>query len=112
LLPQLGGIEIGAVVKEERVYPLEYPTLMEISATTEIGLPQNLIVQYLPEDISIDCEWFEFRNTYTKTDKSVTFNQSYIAKKKIVLQQEYKQYKDLVEDIARKTKQRIILEEK
>ncbi|MFC1709600.1 DUF3857 domain-containing protein [Candidatus Omnitrophota bacterium] len=112
LLPQFGSIGIGSVVKEERSYPIEHPTLLKVDSTTEVELPQNLALKYLPEDIRIDSEWFEFENIYTTKDEVVIFNQSYRLKKKIVLQQEYKEYKALIEDIARKINQRIILEEK
>ncbi len=112
LLPQFGGIDISSIVKEERVYPIEYPILFESKISIDIELPKNLSLKYLPEDINIDNDWFEFRNNYTATDQTITFEEQHTLKKKVVTQQEYKRYKDLLEDIARKINQRIILEEK
>jgi len=112
LLPQFGGIDISSIVKEERVYPIEYPILLEGKISIDIELPKNLSLKYLPEDINIDNDWFKFRNNYTATDQTITFEEQHTLKKKVVTQQEYKRYKDLLEDIARKINQRIILEEK
>jgi tetratricopeptide (TPR) repeat protein len=112
LLPQLGGINISSVVKEKRSYPIEYPNLFETAATMVISLPKNLVLQYLPENIKINSDWFEFENIYSKDGTSIIFYEKFKLKKKIVLQDEYEQYKGLVEDIARKINQNIILEEK
>lgn len=112
LLPQFGGIGIGSVVKEDRVYPIEYPILIETTATVELELPQNLILKYLPQDLRINSRWFEFENVYTKEDEVITFFQRYRLKKKLITQEDYKEYKDLIEGIARKINQRIVLEEK
>lgn len=112
LLPQFGGIGIGSVVKENRDYPIEYPTLLETTTAIEVALPQNLTLKYLPQDLRIDSKWFEFENIYKKMDETITFYQLYRLKKKFIAQEDYKEYKDLVEDIARKINQRIVLEKK
>ncbi|MFC1646239.1 DUF3857 domain-containing protein [Candidatus Omnitrophota bacterium] len=112
LLPQFGGIGMSSIAKKERVYPIELPILFENTSTIEIVLPENLSLKYLPQDIRVDVEWFEFENTYKMEDRTITFYEKYGLKKKVVTQEEYKEYKDLVENIARQINQRIILEEK
>lgn len=112
LLPQFGGIGISSVVKNERNYPIEYPTLLETISSVDIEFPPNLYLKYLPQNIHIDSEWFEFENIYEKKESAISFSQRYRLKKKIILQDEYKGYKELIEDIARKINQKIILEEK
>ncbi|MDD5005002.1 MAG: DUF3857 domain-containing protein [Candidatus Omnitrophica bacterium] len=112
LLPQLGGIDISSVGKEERNYPIEYSTLFETTVITEIKLPKNLKLKYLPQNLKIDSEWFEFENSYTEKNRLITFFERYRLKKKLITQDEYKEYKGLLEDIARKVNQNIILQEK
>ena len=112
LLPQFGSIGIASIVKEERIYPIEHPVFLETTTTIEIELSKNLSLQYLPEDIHINAKWFDFENIYTKENRIITFYGRYRLKEKIVPQDEYKEYKDLVEDIARKINQRIILKVK
>ena len=112
LLPQLGNIDILAVAKEERSYPIEYPALFETIVAIKIEFPENLTIEYLPESLKIDSEWIEFENNYTKDDKIISFYERYSSKRKIISQEEYKEYKELLEDIARKINQRIILKER
>lgn len=111
LLPQLGGIDIAPIVKEERNYPIEYPTFFETINIIKIELPQNLVIKYLPQDLKINSDWIEFENIYTKEDRIISFYSRYRLKRKFILQEEYKEYKELIEDIARNINQRINLEE-
>ena len=112
LLSKLGSINIDAVVKEERNYPIEYPILFETRIITDIEIPDSLVIKYLPLNLKFNSEWFEFENTYTKKNKTISFSEKYKLKKRLILQDDYKEYKELLEDIARKINQRIILEEK
>ena len=112
LVPQLGSIGTDSVVKEERVYPLEYPVGAETITNITIKLPSNLMVEYLPEDIKIDSQWIDFENKYVKNNSIIYFYERYRLKKKFISQDEYKDYKKLLEDIARKANQNITLEEK
>jgi len=112
LIPQLGGIDISSVSKEKRVYPIESEVLVENITDAEMEIPKSLIVKYMPENIKVDSDWFDFENSYTKKSNKILFSQKYKTKKKIILQDEYSKYKKLVEDIARRINQNIILEEK
>ena len=58
------------------------------------------------------CPYNNLKLAPADNGHKVTFYQRHRLKKKIITQEDYKEYKDLVEDIARKTKQRIVLEEK
>jgi hypothetical protein len=112
LIPQLGTIAIGSVVKEERDYPLEYAAGGETTTDITIELPANFIVKYLPQNIKITSPWIDFENTYAKNNNRISFYERYRLKKKLISIEEYKDYKLLLEDIARKTNQNIILEVK
>ncbi|MDD5618558.1 MAG: DUF3858 domain-containing protein, partial [Candidatus Omnitrophica bacterium] len=112
LVPQLGDIGISSVIKEERDYPLEYSIGGETTRKVVIEIPPDFSVKYLPQDIKVNSPWIDFENIYTKNNSTVSFYERYRLKKTIIAKDEYKQYKDLLEDIARKTNQNIILEEK
>jgi len=112
LIPQLGGIDTSSMVKEERVYPLEYPVGTETTTDIAISIPSSFIVKYLPQDVKVDSSWFDFENTYIKNENTVYFHEITKLKKRFISQAEYKEYKQLTEDIARKTNQNIMLEEK
>jgi hypothetical protein len=112
LIPQLGGIDAGVVIKEERIYPLEYAVGAETITNITISIPSNFIVEYLPQNVKVDSPWIDFENIYTKNRGRVSFYERYKLKKRFISQDEYKEYKELIEDIARKTNQNIMLEEK
>ncbi|MFH1622645.1 MAG: DUF3857 domain-containing protein [Candidatus Omnitrophota bacterium] len=112
LLPQYGEIDISPITKDKRNYPIEYPVPFETNFTMEIELPTNLSLKFFPENINVDSKWFKFENIYSQKDNKIIFSEKYKLKERIVSLQEYLEYKHLVEDIARKTNQRIILEEK
>ena len=111
LLPQLGSFDVSAVAKQQRRYPIEYPILKESIVTTRIHYPANLRLQYLPEDLEFDCEWFRFENRYVSEGNTISFYSDFHAKKNNIPQSDYGVYKALLEGISRKVNQRIILEE-
>ncbi|MFC1754588.1 DUF3857 domain-containing protein [Thermoproteota archaeon] len=108
LVPQLGGIGIGAVSKEARRYPILFSIFSENKSTISFDLDDNLAIEFVPEDIHIESKWFDFENRYTKTEKGISFYERYAIKEKLISQKEYDNYKSLLEDISRKTKQKII----
>ena len=112
LLPQLGQIDIGSVVKEERNYPIEYIIFIESTNIIDIEMPDNFVIEYLPKEIKVDSPWFEFQNTYTIKDKAISFYEKYRLKKRYVSKEEYQEYKTLLEETSRQTNQNIILREK
>jgi len=112
LVPQLGGIGISSVVKEERDYPLEYPIGSESVTKISMEIPANLSVKSVPQDVKVNSKWFDFENVYKREANIISFYEKYKFKAKVITQKEYSGYKELVEDIVRKTNQNIILEQR
>lgn len=112
LLPQLGSFDMSSVVKEERLYPIEYPIVKEEIVSIQITIPKQFSVHYIPENLTFDSEWFSFENTYSVKDQMISFYEKLTTKKHIIVQKEYDAYKELLETISRRVNQRIILHEK
>jgi len=112
LLPQLGSFDMSSVIKEKRMYPIEFPVLKDESASITIQIPQRFSVHYVPENLTFDSEWFSFENTYAVKGRTISFYARLTTKKHRIGLDAYDAYKELLETISRKVNQRIMLKEK
>jgi hypothetical protein len=64
----------------------------------------------MPDSIRQDSPWLKFSAEYEHKDNKIYFRQKIEAKKNIVAQSEYCEFKSFFEDLAKKIKQRAILE--
>ena len=112
VLPQLANLDNSLVAKEQRKFALDFnvPDIKEI--VTEIGLPGNFSVKYLPETIVEESPWLKFKAEYSHKDGKIFFHQSAEIKKTLIQPEEYAQFKEFYEKLAKQVKQRVILEKK
>jgi tetratricopeptide (TPR) repeat protein len=112
ILPQLVEVDRGAVSKDERRYGLEFSALETREVDLDIEIPPNLVVQYMPEDIREESPWLKFSAQYLQKGNLLTFRQRTETLKKEIPEAEYLAFKDFVEKIAKRVKQRVVLEAK
>lgn len=112
IIPQLAALDASLVAKAQRRYPIDFGILDTKEIIFEIALPAGFIVKYMPESIRQDSPWLKFSAEYEYKDNKIYFKQKIEAKKNIVAQGEYSGFKSFFEDLAKKIKQRAVLERK
>lgn len=110
VMPQLVSIDASVVAKDKRKYPLDFNFLDSKELTYEITIPAGFKLNYLPESIDIDNKWEKLKVEYIYKGNKIIFKQRSEAKQVRVTQEEYAQFKAFYEDLAKRVKQRIILE--
>ena len=109
LIPILGGVSADFVSREKRSYPLDFGVLRESKTLIQIKLPHNLTVKYLPPPIIKDTKWFTYINKYTFSNSTVSFEELMSDKVIRISVDEYIQYKEAYELLARQTDKQVVL---
>ena len=110
IMPQLALLDISLVAKDKRKYGLDFGALDSKETNLEIEIPRNLAVKYLPESVNEDSPWLKFTVEYKPKDNKLYFRQKAELKKNVVSEAEYQDFKKFFEGLARKIKQRIVVE--
>ncbi|HDZ76553.1 MAG TPA: DUF3857 domain-containing protein [Candidatus Omnitrophica bacterium] len=111
VLPSLvGGIDISSVLKEERIYPLDFGALTEEVDIVKVDIPEKFQFKYIPDSINIDNEWMEYSLDYILEGNTLECRNRQVAKKIYISVSEYPDYKLFIEDLASRLNQAIILE--
>ncbi len=110
ILPQLGGLDTASVAKDSRKYPLDAGVLYDKEDVVEIQLPQGFAVKYMPGSVEEDNPWMNFIFRYDFKNNKLRFTQKIVLKKRIITQNDYPAFKRLFEELAKKVKQRVVLE--
>ncbi|MBU2035552.1 MAG: DUF3857 domain-containing protein [Candidatus Omnitrophota bacterium] len=110
IMPQLISLDTSLTAKETRRYPIDFEILDTKEVKIEIELPSQFKVKYLPEGISEDFPWFKFNVEYKYKNNKIYFHQVIESKKSIISENEYPDFKVFFERLAKKAKQRVILE--
>lgn len=112
IIHQLSDVNDALVVKEARVYPIDFSSLNLSEETIEVELPQHLAVKYIPAPVEVANKWFTFISKYSLKDKKhLTFYAMQKRTEKIVSVAEYGAYKKIIQDLVSKLNQQVILEE-
>jgi len=112
IMPQLANLDTSLVAKDKRKYPIDF-SILDIKETVfEIEIPQNFIITYMPQSINEDSLWLKFIAEYNRKDSKIYFRQKAELKNNIVSQEEYPAFKKFFNDLAKKIKERVILEKK
>jgi tetratricopeptide (TPR) repeat protein len=112
IMPQLVSLDTSLVAKDQRKYSIDF-ALLDIKETMfEIEIPDDFVVNYMPENITADSPWLTCKIEYSRKDKYIIFVQKTELKKSLVLKEDYPVFKDFFEGLAKKIKQRIILEKR
>jgi hypothetical protein len=75
-----------------------------------LELPANFVIKYMPQDLSEDSPWMKFTVSYKYRGNRLTLTQRSEVKQDEVAQGEYADFKSFCEGLARKIKQRVVLE--
>jgi hypothetical protein len=110
ILPQLTGVDTSLVAKDKRKYPIESSTLDMKETILEIELPSNFVIKYMPDSVSEENAWFKFIAEYKRKGNRIYFRQNTEFKGKNIFESQYPDFKACLEELAKKTKQRIVLE--
>lgn len=109
LVPQLGGFSTSLVSRDKRSYPIDFRTLDEFDIMVKIKLAENLTVKYLPSPIIKDTPWFTYLNKYSFSQGVIYFEESLIHKRTLVISEEYEEYKNICEELARQADKQVVL---
>lgn len=110
IMPQLSGLDLSLVAREGRRYPIDFSFLESEEKSFEIEIPDSFRIKYVPENVSQDSPWMKFSGEYSRKGTTLTFWQKTEFKKKAILQDEYADFKKFYETLAKKIKQRVVLE--
>ena len=109
LVPQLGSFSASLVSRDKRSYPIDFSTLDEFDVMVKIKFAENLTVKYLPPPIIKDTPWFTYLNKYSFSQGIISFEESLIHKRTLVIPEEYEEYKKICEDLARQADKQVVL---
>jgi len=110
LLPQLSGIDTSLVASETRKYDIDFGILDTKEYLLEIDIPENFTVKYIPESVSRESPWMDYKLEYQCQGNKIKFKQSLELKKNTVLDSDYDAFKKFYEELGKVLKQRIVLE--
>lgn len=110
IMPQLTGIDTSIVAKAQRKYPIEFISLDSKENILELQLPAGFKVKYLPQSIAEESPWLDFSAEYRVSADKISFVQKNKVKKPVIGIGEYAQFKQFYESLAKKIKQRVVLE--
>ncbi|TRZ49008.1 DUF3857 domain-containing protein [bacterium] len=112
IMPQLSFLDTSLVAKDRRNYPIDFNILESKETILEVAIPDNFKLKYIPQSIAQDNPWFKFSVEYSLKGSTIYFRQNTQLKKTQVTEAEYGEFKKLFEGLAKKVKQRVILEKK
>jgi hypothetical protein len=110
IMPQLASFDTSIVAKDRRRYAIEFPVLEARETQFAIFFPQDFVIRYIPQSIKETSPWFDFAADYSQKENRIYFRQSAVLKKTVVSDSEYSEFKKFCEALAKKIKQRIVLE--
>ncbi|MGE5197557.1 MAG: DUF3857 domain-containing protein [Deltaproteobacteria bacterium] len=110
IMPQLSGLDTSIVAKDKRKYPLDFGALDVKETETTIEIPKDFSVKYLPENATEDNPWMKFSAEYARKSEAIYFRQMIELKVDSVDQAQYPEFKAAFENLAKKIKQRVVLE--
>jgi len=110
ILPGLASLDTSLVAKDKRKYPIDLATLDFKENIFKIEIPDIFVIRYIPENISQSSLWLKYSAAYSQENNRIYLTQKIELKKNTVSIKEYGAFKCFFESLARKLKQRIILE--
>ena len=111
LLPKFGSLSASLVSRKTRNFPLDFQALNEDVTEIKVKLPSNLTVKYLPPPILRETPWFNYVYAYAFSEGLISFEEKLINKKRSISLEEYQEFKEIYEELARETDEQVILEE-
>ncbi len=112
IVPQLSGLDTAVVAQEKRKYPIDFSSLDSQETDFVINIPDGFNIAHLPDSVTQDSPWLKFDCQYKKIGNNIYFTQKVLLKKNTVSQEEYPAFKEFMQVLAKKVKQRIVLRKK
>ena len=112
IMPQLASLDTSVVSKDKRRYPIDFEILDTKQVELNLELPENFVIKYMPEDLKRDSPWLGVNVEYRHNGNKITFKQKVELKQNSIPLDQYQDFKHFLETLAKKIKQRIVLEEK
>jgi hypothetical protein len=110
IMPQLTALDTAMVAKDKRKYPIDFEILDSKETIFEIDFPSNFAIKYIPDTVVEDSAWLKFSAEYTRKENKIYFRQRTELKKSAVSESEYPDFKNFFAGLAKRIKQRIVLE--
>jgi hypothetical protein len=110
IMPQLAGLDSTIVAKAQRRYPIDFAILDTRETEFNMLLPANFVLKYIPQDLIEDSPWLKFVAKYKQEDNRLTFKQRVELKKNRISEDDYADFKNFLQALAKKIKQRVVLE--
>jgi hypothetical protein len=113
IVPVLGEeiIDTSWINRDVRSWPLYLNSPHQITIEAWISLPENLGIQYMPEDLEIKSRWLDFSLTCKEKGDTLLFTERLQTKEELVSEADYLEFKSLIEEILQSLKQQIVLKE-
>ena len=110
ILPQLAGLDLSAITKTDRAYPVSYQMLDLKDTETTITLPPGYTIRYVPAPIVEENRWMKYSARYDVRAGTLVFSQSVEMRQRVIPLAEYQAYKVFLEQLGKRVKQRVVLE--
>jgi transglutaminase-like putative cysteine protease len=111
IVPVLNEIEINhsLIAKEQREFPIDFSGLFTKVAQISITLPSSLQILYLPDDVDVSTDWFDFTLSYKIEEGVLNFSQRFLIKKRFVQIEEYNEFREALKNICYLLREEAIL---
>ncbi|MBM3244476.1 MAG: DUF3857 domain-containing protein [Candidatus Omnitrophica bacterium] len=110
IMPQLATCDVALVAKEKRKYAIDFGFLDSKEIKFMVAIPPQFVIKYIPENLDEDSPWLKFHVEYSRQGNKLNFLQKTELKKRLIPEAEYDEFKSFFESLAKKIKQRVILE--
>lgn len=105
------GVSTSNVGKEERTYPLIFNNTLSLTRHIEIDLPEGFQVIYIPQNLELELPYATYNISYRSYGTSISIEEEYGRSQVEISVEEYPEFKEFVEEIARAVDETIILVE-
>jgi transglutaminase-like putative cysteine protease len=111
IMPQLGGLDTGVVVKMTRRTPVAFALLEEQEEVVSVEFPRSFAVKYIPPPVVVDNAWFRLEQVYRKAgSQRIEFTARRINKTREVSVADYAAFKAAIESAADSINQNVLFE--
>ncbi len=106
----LGGNERDeAFTKKNRIHPLEFNVASYNQTKNVYIIPKSFEVAYVPKDIELGCEYFDYSRTYRREGQAIAETEMLRFKRARLPASAYGRLKDLETQYSRLTNEKIII---
>jgi transglutaminase-like putative cysteine protease len=109
-VPEFTRYEFPEVASATRKYNIEYSTSSEVSHHSEIKIPSNYKVNWLPPALKIKNKYVSYTAEYTVKDNKITFIDKLCKYERIIPVKDYQMYKNFLIKVANYSKLPMIIQ--